>query len=99
MPLGSISGPEHLEVTSRAIAMPIQILSDTVDLVVKSGLREAQELIHKVREPGSVLAQEYLASLEHWRNDRQPDNLVLSRQDSYRGDTVALFQILNKRTA
>ena len=79
--------------------MPIKVLRDAVDLVIKSGLRKPQELIQEIHEPVSVLWQEYFPSFEHWRNDRQSNNFVTSWCDGNGADAVALPQILNERAA
>ena len=92
------SCPKHLK-SRLPGAMPIEVLRDAVDLVIKSGLRKPQELIQEIHEPISVLWQEYFPSFEHWRNNRQSYNFVTSRCDGNGADAVALPQILNKRTA
>src|SRR5262245_28245807 len=92
------SGPKHLKSRLPA-AMPIKVLRDAVDLVIKSGLRKPQELIQEFHEPVSVQWQEYFPSFEHWRNNRQSYNFVTSRCDGNGADAVALPQILNERTA
>ena len=87
------SWPKHLK-SRLPGAMPIKVLRDTVDLVIKSGLRKPQELIQEIHEPVSVLWQEYFPSFEHWRNNRQSYNFVTSRCDGNGADAVALPQIM-----
>ena len=79
--------------------MPIEILRDAVDLIIKSGLWKPEELIYKLHEPRGLLWHEYFPLFEHRRNDRQSYNLVGGWGDGNGVDAVPLPQILNKRAA
>src|SRR5258708_27097042 len=95
---GWASCPKHLKSRFPG-AMPIKVLRDAVDLVIKSGLRKPQELIQEIHEPVSVLWQEYFPSFAHLRKNRQSYNFVTRRYDWNCADAVALPQILNERAA
>jgi hypothetical protein len=73
-------------------------LTDAVDLIVVSTLREREELCLKLREPKRVLREQYLTAFELSRLDRHAGDFVALRLDRNSRE-VSFFELLDESGA
>src|SRR5947209_17654742 len=71
-------------------------LTDAVDLIVVSTVREREELCLKLREPQRVLREQYLATFALSRLDRHAGELVALRLD-WNSRVMRLLQHMDER--
>src|SRR5687768_5547466 len=71
-------------------------LTDGVDLIVVSTVREREELCLKLREPWRLLGKQYLTALELSRLDGHAGDFVALRLNR-NGREVSILELLNER--
>src|SRR5262245_56910020 len=89
--IGQASCPKPIKFRFRAVAMPIEVLRDAIDLVIEFGLGEPQQFIQKIHQPLGVLWHEYLPSFEQRRDKRPTNKLGTCKRDGNGLDAVALL--------